>query len=212
MRTVAGHGGGLAVGGGRIIDDIDPFAWPDETETLLLEGVPFAAWQVGAEFRRVGRRFDFQLFAEIDGVVAKGAAFADVSRVLCPFDEILHAFFSVRQEEDVFWFGVLETDEADAGDVAFDGAQVYAKTRFADADKIFRLPADGGFSFVETLPAVAAPTLLYSASTKTLGYELYEYWTFTSQPMACAMAFAILMIVVVLNFVLNKLTKGELSI
>ena len=55
-------------------------------------------------------------------------------------------------------------------------------------------------------------TLLYGNGTKTIGYELYEYWTFTSQPMACAMAFAILMIVVLLNFVLNKLTKGEFSI
>ena len=43
LRAVARHGGGLSVEGGWIIDDIDPFAWPDETETLLLEGVPFAA-------------------------------------------------------------------------------------------------------------------------------------------------------------------------
>ena len=30
--------------------------------------------------------------------------------------------------------------------------------------------------------------------------------------MACAMAFGILMIVVLLNFVLNRLTKGQFSI
>ena len=30
--------------------------------------------------------------------------------------------------------------------------------------------------------------------------------------MACAIAFAILMVVVILNYVLNKLTKGEFSI
>ena len=55
-------------------------------------------------------------------------------------------------------------------------------------------------------------TLLYSNSTKTIGFQLYEYWTFTSQPQSCAMAFGILMIVVVRNFLLNKLTKGEFSI
>ena len=55
-------------------------------------------------------------------------------------------------------------------------------------------------------------TLLYSSTTKTIGFQLYEYWTFTSQPMACAMAFGILMIVVLLNFVLNRLTKGQFSI
>ena len=55
-------------------------------------------------------------------------------------------------------------------------------------------------------------TLLYGNGTKTIGYELYEYWTFTSQPMACAMAFAILVIVAVLNFLLHKLTKGKFSI
>ena len=163
LRTVARHGGGLAVGGGRIIDDVDPFAGPDETEAVLLEGVPFAAWQVGTEFRRVGRRFDFQLFAEVDGVVAEGAAFADVSRVFCPFDEILHAFFSVRQEEDVFRFGVLETDVAKAGDVAFDGAQVYAKTRLANAGEILRLAVDGGFRFVEQLHAVAEDVIRHPA-------------------------------------------------
>ena len=55
-------------------------------------------------------------------------------------------------------------------------------------------------------------TLLYSSTTKTIGFQLYEYWTFTSQPMSCAMAFGILLIVVFLNFILNLLTKGEFSI
>ena len=36
-------------------------------------------------------------------------------------------------------------------------------------------------------------TLLYSNTTKTIGFQLYEYWTYTSQPQACAMAFGILM-------------------
>ena len=48
--------------------------------------------------------------------------------------------------------------------------------------------------------------------TKTIGFELYEYWTFTSQQQASAMAFGILIIVVAINFLLNKLTKGEFSI
>ena len=30
--------------------------------------------------------------------------------------------------------------------------------------------------------------LLYSQNTMTIGFELYQYWTFTSQPQACAMA------------------------
>ena len=55
-------------------------------------------------------------------------------------------------------------------------------------------------------------TLLYSDQTKTIGYQLYEYWTLTSQPQACAMASGILLFIVLLNFVLNRLTKGEFSI
>ena len=55
-------------------------------------------------------------------------------------------------------------------------------------------------------------TLLYSNSTKTIGFQLYEYWTYTSQPQSCAMAFGILLFVVLLNYVLNRLTKGEFSI
>ena len=54
--------------------------------------------------------------------------------------------------------------------------------------------------------------LLSSSTTKTIGFQLYEYWTLTSQPMSCAMAFGILLIVVALNFLLNRLTKGEFSI
>ena len=53
---------------------------------------------------------------------------------------------------------------------------------------------------------------LYSSTTKTIGFQLYEYWTFTSQPMSCAMAFGILLMVVLLNVILNRLTKGEFSI
>ena len=55
-------------------------------------------------------------------------------------------------------------------------------------------------------------TLLYSNTTKTIGFQLYEYWTYTSQPQACAMAFGILMVVVLLNTLLNRITRGEFSI
>lgn len=78
---------------------------------------------------------------------------------------------------------------------------------------IFPSIAAGWFLiFIPSFYELSMTTLLYSSTTKTIGFQLYEYWTFTSQPMACAMAFGILMIVVILNFVLNRLTKGEFSI
>lgn len=78
---------------------------------------------------------------------------------------------------------------------------------------IFPSIAAGWFLiFIPSFYELSMTTLLYSNSTKTIGFQLYEYWTFTSQPQSCAMAFGILMIVVVLNFLLNKLTKGEFSI
>ena len=55
-------------------------------------------------------------------------------------------------------------------------------------------------------------TLLYSGGTKTIGFQLYEYWTFTSQPMSCAMAVGILMMIAALNLVLAVITKGKFSI
>ena len=76
---------------------------------------------------------------------------------------------------------------------------------------IFPSIAAGWFLiFIPSFYELSMTTLLYSNSTKTIGFQLYEYWT--SQPQSCAMAFGILMIVVVLNFLLNKLTKGEFSI
>ena len=78
---------------------------------------------------------------------------------------------------------------------------------------IFPSIAAGWFLiFIPSFYELSMTTLLYGNGTKTIGFELYEYWTFTSQPMACAMASAILMIVAVVNFVLNKLTRGEFSI
>lgn len=55
-------------------------------------------------------------------------------------------------------------------------------------------------------------TLLYSTNTKTLGYELYTYQTYHNQQTASALATAILFTVFGINWLLNKLTKGEFSI
>ena len=66
--------------------------------------------------------------------------------------------------------------------------------------------------FIPCFYELSMTTLLYSNTTKTIGFQLYEYWTFTSQPQSCAMAFGILMIVVLLNFLLNKITKGKFAI
>ena len=55
-------------------------------------------------------------------------------------------------------------------------------------------------------------TLLYSTDTKTIGFELYQYQTYHSQQTASAMAAAILIFVVVANWILNKVTKGKFSI
>ena len=78
---------------------------------------------------------------------------------------------------------------------------------------IFPSIAAGWFLiFIPSFYELSMTTLLYSTTTKTIGFQLYEYWTFTSQPMSCAMAFGILLIVIFLNFILNRLTKGEFSI
>lgn len=54
--------------------------------------------------------------------------------------------------------------------------------------------------------------LLYSNNTKTLGVELFLYQTYHSQQTASALASGILLAVIVLNFLLGKLTKGKFSI
>ena len=54
--------------------------------------------------------------------------------------------------------------------------------------------------------------LLYSNNTKTLGVELFTYQTYHSQQTASALASGILIMVIVLNWLLNKLTKGKFSI
>ncbi len=78
---------------------------------------------------------------------------------------------------------------------------------------IFPSIAAGWFLiFIPSFYELSMTALLYSSTTKTIGFQLYEYWTFTSQPMSCAMAFGILLIVMLLNLILNRLTKGEFSI
>ena len=54
--------------------------------------------------------------------------------------------------------------------------------------------------------------LLYSNNTKPLGVELFTYQTYHSQQTASALASGILIMVIVLNYVLNKVTKGKFSI
>ena len=93
------------------------------------------------------------------------------------------------------------------------GASWLTTMRRITGPLIFPSIAAGWFLiFIPSFYELSMTTLLYSSTTKTIGFQLYEYWTFTSQPMSCAMAFGILLIVIVLNFVLNRLTKGEFSI
>ena len=78
---------------------------------------------------------------------------------------------------------------------------------------IFPSIAAGWFLiFIPSFYELSMTALLYSSTTKTIGYQLYEFWMYTNQPMSCAMAFGILLFVILLNFLLNRLTKGEFSI
>ncbi|MGP1455158.1 MAG: ABC transporter permease [Treponema sp.] len=66
--------------------------------------------------------------------------------------------------------------------------------------------------FMPSFYELTMSNLLYSASTKTIGYDLYYYQTTDSLQVASALATAILFFVIILNFILNKLTKGKISI
>jgi iron(III) transport system permease protein len=66
--------------------------------------------------------------------------------------------------------------------------------------------------FMPSFYELTMSTLLHSTDTKTLGYELYTYQTYHSQQTASALATAILGMVVVVNWLLNRLTKGNFSI
>jgi iron(III) transport system permease protein len=78
---------------------------------------------------------------------------------------------------------------------------------------IFPSIAAGWFLiFIPSFYELSMTTLLYSGTTKTIGFQLYEYWTFTSQPMSCAMAAGILLFIAAVNFLLSRITKGQFSI
>ena len=66
--------------------------------------------------------------------------------------------------------------------------------------------------FMPSFYELTMSTLLYSTNTKTLGYELYTYQTYHSQQTASALATSILILVILVNWLLNKLTKGKFSI
>ena len=66
--------------------------------------------------------------------------------------------------------------------------------------------------FMPSFYELTMSTLLYSTNTKTLGYELFTYQTYHSQQTASALATAILGLVILVNWILNKLTKGNFSI
>ena len=55
-------------------------------------------------------------------------------------------------------------------------------------------------------------TMLYASKTKTLGYLLYEMQTYHNPQAAAVMATFILIVVIICNTILNKLTHGEFSI
>ena len=66
--------------------------------------------------------------------------------------------------------------------------------------------------FMPSFYELTMSTLLYSTDTKTIGYELFTYQTYHSQQTASAIATGILIMVALVNWILNKLTKGEFSI
>ena len=66
--------------------------------------------------------------------------------------------------------------------------------------------------FMPSFYELTMSTLLYSTDTKTIGYELFTYQTYHSQQTASAIATGILIMVIVVNWLLDKLTKGNFSI
>ncbi|MCR5815225.1 MAG: iron ABC transporter permease [Desulfovibrio sp.] len=66
--------------------------------------------------------------------------------------------------------------------------------------------------FMPSFYELTMSTLLYSVNTKTIGYELYTYQTYHSQQTASAIATAILLLVIVVNYLLFRLTKGRFSL
>ena len=93
------------------------------------------------------------------------------------------------------------------------GASWLGTMRRITVPLIFPSIAAGWFLiFIPSFYELSMTALLYSKDTKTIGFQLYEYWTYTSQQQASALAVGILLVIILLNFVLNKLTKGNFSI
>ena len=93
------------------------------------------------------------------------------------------------------------------------GASWFGTMRRITIPLIFPSIAAGWFLiFIPSFYELSMTALLYSKDTKTIGFQLYEYWTYTSQQQASALAVGILLVIILLNFVLNKLTKGNFSI
>lgn len=87
--------------------------------------------------------------------------------------------------------------------------------RFKDVIVPLILPSIVAGWFLIFMPSfyeLTMSTLLYSTDTKTLGVELFTYQTYHSQQTASALASAILLMVIFINWLLNKLTKGKFSI
>lgn len=93
------------------------------------------------------------------------------------------------------------------------GASWLGTMRRITVPLIFPSIAAGWFLiFIPSFYELSMTALLYSKDTKTIGFQLYEYWTYTSQQQASALAVGILLVIILLNLLLNKLTKGNFSI
>ena len=93
------------------------------------------------------------------------------------------------------------------------GASWLGTMRRITVPLIFPSIAAGWFLiFIPSFYELSMTALLYSKDTKTIGFQLYEYWTYTSQQQASALAVGILLVIIVLNLLMNKLTKGNFSI
>ena len=66
--------------------------------------------------------------------------------------------------------------------------------------------------FMPCFYELSMATMLYASKTKTLGYLLYEMQTYHNPQAAAVLSTFILLVVIVCNTILNKLTKGEFSI
>lgn len=87
--------------------------------------------------------------------------------------------------------------------------------RFKDIIAPLILPSIVAGWFLIFMPSfyeLTMSNLLFSNNTMTLGVELFNYQTYHSQQTASAIATAILIFVIVTNWLMGKLTKGKFSI